>query len=1030
MVRLRAIGECVIEVGEGRIGPDAELAFALLLVLTMGAGRPFGRRQLIDLLWPGTTEPRARHNLRQALYKLRQLGAPVEAEPNRVLLPLAARAPDALLDPDGEGLQPADLLRHDRPFGEFLAGYAPGFSAPLAAWVDEQRGVMHARLRRSILTLLEDERRRGNWGAMETLARKCLQLDPLNDEATLALAEATALTGSKRAALAILDGYLRELGDARSEIRLPASVLRRRIAERLPAGGGYLASEAHFLGRAESMTLLTERFREARAGSSRALLLWGDAGVGKSRLLAEFAGVAALEGAQVARVGCQERDVDRPLSLFIELVPTLLGLPGALGIAPESMQYLRRLTAHDPAVVEPSAATREAELLFANVRRAILDLVDAIATESPVVLCLEDLQWLDESSWRVLRELLGWLGGRRVLVLLTSRLPHATPQPPARPAPNVEPHRLAPLTPEHAAALLDALTATADPPSTFRDWSLQVADGNPLFLRLLAEHWIEKRELEAPPTVERILDDRLARLSTSARRVLQACAVLGSYGTVVRLAALLEVERHVLIDALAELDHAALVRVGGQQVECRHELVLRAAQRSISTGPQAVLYRAAAEVLELDAVRTHSVSLLRHCIELWNRAGDSERALALVRSCATHMLELGLPHFAADLYQSSVALCQTEADRALILLDGALAARNAGMWQQVLVNLSMVREIEALSASSTRGHSEHELLELEALFGAQRDVAQLLPRASRCALDPNASLPHRVQAASLGMMLADNLFDRVAMESIFSRLHPLMSESPLLYRTSYRIEAIYHNAIGDINTAVRATRSWLRLERRANDPVQLSRALRNATVPLRTAGELDAAFAYAVESFDIAVRHHLPSSAANSADTIATLNLARGDLAACRMWLARAKEWAGVADEHVVIISLRRLDARLAIVDEDWERARTLVAPESDTLAQEQVTRMRLNALAVQLLTFVGTRDRALVGRLLPQLEQLYQLARSFGQQDITVAALIRALRYVGEDSRATSLTHEYLEQHRRELSPISFELESALSAF
>jgi DNA-binding SARP family transcriptional activator len=64
-------------VGGERVGPDAELAFALLLVLTLSEGRPLGRRQLIDLLWPATTEARARHNLRQALYKLRQLGVPV-----------------------------------------------------------------------------------------------------------------------------------------------------------------------------------------------------------------------------------------------------------------------------------------------------------------------------------------------------------------------------------------------------------------------------------------------------------------------------------------------------------------------------------------------------------------------------------------------------------------------------------------------------------------------------------------------------------------------------------------------------------------------------------------------------------------------------------------------------------------------------------------------------------------------------------------------------------------------------------------
>ena len=68
------------------------------------------------------------------------------------------------------------------------------------------------------------------------------------------------------------------------------------------------------------------------------------------RLLAEFGRMATLEGAQVVRVGCQARDTERPLSIFVDAVPLLLAVPGALGCAPESMAYLRRLTAHDPAV--------------------------------------------------------------------------------------------------------------------------------------------------------------------------------------------------------------------------------------------------------------------------------------------------------------------------------------------------------------------------------------------------------------------------------------------------------------------------------------------------------------------------------------------------------------------------------------------------------------------------------------------------------------------------------------------------------
>ena len=59
IVRLRALGECAIEIGVRRLGPDAERAFAVLLLLVLAGGRPLSRRWVLDLLWPGyPDEPR------------------------------------------------------------------------------------------------------------------------------------------------------------------------------------------------------------------------------------------------------------------------------------------------------------------------------------------------------------------------------------------------------------------------------------------------------------------------------------------------------------------------------------------------------------------------------------------------------------------------------------------------------------------------------------------------------------------------------------------------------------------------------------------------------------------------------------------------------------------------------------------------------------------------------------------------------------------------------------------------------------
>ena len=77
MIRLRALGQCVFEVGDHHVTPEADVLFARLLVLTCNAGQPVPRAELLGLLWPNSDASRARHWLRQALYQLKKLGAPI-----------------------------------------------------------------------------------------------------------------------------------------------------------------------------------------------------------------------------------------------------------------------------------------------------------------------------------------------------------------------------------------------------------------------------------------------------------------------------------------------------------------------------------------------------------------------------------------------------------------------------------------------------------------------------------------------------------------------------------------------------------------------------------------------------------------------------------------------------------------------------------------------------------------------------------------------------------------------------------------
>ncbi|MHB1223500.1 MAG: ATP-binding protein [Gemmatimonadaceae bacterium] len=1021
MVRLRAIGECVFEVGTERLGPDAEMAFALLLVVTLAQGRPLSRGQLVDLLWPATSAVRARHNLRQTLYKLRQLGVPVESQGSQVRLPLDQLAPDALLHGNPDQPPPTTLLRPDESFGEFLPGYAPELSEAFSAWLDEQRAQMHARLRRAVLTVMLDERRRGNWGAVETLARKCLQLDPLNEEATLALAEATALTGSKRAALNILDDYLAELGGAGgavAELRLPAAVLRRRIADRLRPPTSLAVAEACFVGRGESVALLHERFREVRAGSGRALLLWGEAGIGKSRLAAEFCQLAALEGARVERVVSQARDLERPLALFMDLVPALLALPGGIGCAPESIAFLRRLTDHDAAVLEPSPATREAELLFAGVRQAILDLVDAVAHEAPLVLCVEDAHWLDGQSWRVLRELIDWIDERRVLLVLTSRQPHATASPPARPSPQLELHRLAPLVQEDALALFEAVTSGMEAPPMFRDWCVHVADGNPFFVRALAVHWIETGELRAPTSLSVLIDQRVARLTELPLRTLQACAVLGKTATFERLELVLGHARHDLVESVDRLSEHGLVAAGGSGVPCRHDLIAQAALARLADPARRLLHRCAAEVLQAEIERSQSAALLWDCAQQWLAAGESDRALTLVRSCAAHLLEVGLPAEAAEVYERALELCETDADRLEMLLHLVSSLRSAGHWQHLRDILPAIQQLRRQLQPWETSHNDEEIVLLEARWRTDDPLPLLLDAAESCGRARNAPLNHRLSATGLALVFADNLCDANAAERLFR-----MSEEMTMHHSSdpaslLRIRMIYHNAYGRVDAAIEAAEALIELMRVRGDAIALASALRNSTTPFRTAGLIDQAFAAAIEAYEVATQRQMASGAANAADILATLNLAVSDISHAEQWYNQARYWAGRTEEAAADISISRVGARIALLSGDGPSAQALAGLRRQALAQDQVSRRRTEGYAI--FTACGLSLGRLDGapELLEEFETALRTTMRYGGQDFAADTLLRAYLSLGDEASAAGLVRRYRAARRESWSP------------
>ena len=197
MIRLHALGQNLVVIGETRLTPTSGTLFGLAVYLVLDAGRPVERERLVELFWPGATEERAYHRLRQTLYRLNAAGASLRSDRAHIVLPSRSAQSDCAMVL--EAVQGASAERAaERVHGAFLPGYVPRISVAFGDWLEHQRGVMHAALRRVLVAGINAKKARGEWAGAERLAARCLAIDPLNEEATLALAEPRPSRGAGR----------------------------------------------------------------------------------------------------------------------------------------------------------------------------------------------------------------------------------------------------------------------------------------------------------------------------------------------------------------------------------------------------------------------------------------------------------------------------------------------------------------------------------------------------------------------------------------------------------------------------------------------------------------------------------------------------------------------------------------------------------------------------------------------------------------------------------------------------------------
>jgi DNA-binding CsgD family transcriptional regulator/tetratricopeptide (TPR) repeat protein len=463
-------------------------------------------------------------------------------------------------------------------------------------------------------------------------------------------------------------------------------------------------TSSHFVGRVGELAELELAVREATAGRSTLVLLGGDSGVGKTRLVSELEQRLGAEAASAGDErppvlflrgdGVEQADGELPYApLLSTLRPLVRGRHPALAeLTAGSRAQLATILPglDDDGRVRDDRADGSGQLrLF----EAVLELIDLVSESSPLVLALEDMHWSDRSTRTFVAFLARSLRQERVMLLLTYRTDELHRRHPLRPLlselERLERARRIELAAFDRDELSEALTDIlgVQPAGPLLERLFVRSEGNPLFTEELLAAGLDGRGA-APQSLRDAFMARIERLSPDAQRLARAVAV-GRALDEHALAAVTELERDAQMIALREaVAEQVLVEVKGECFGFRHALLREALIDDLLPGERAQLHLALARYLEelcedgdeRELERTTTVA--GH----YASAGDQPSALRSTVKAA-HAAECVLAYGeAADLYENALELwprvddAETVAglDHVALLARGGRAHRIAG----------------------------------------------------------------------------------------------------------------------------------------------------------------------------------------------------------------------------------------------------------------------------------------------------------------------------------------------------------------
>jgi len=707
---------------------------SLLAYLVCHRHRPQLRDRLITLFWGDRPERNARRSLNTALWHIRHRCLPdaqiilsnahtVQFDPQVDLWLDVDEFKSLASCDDMASLQSAVALYR----GDFLEDFYDD-------WVISERYRLEALFLEALERLMACQEAQGEHQAALATALRLLQHDPLREDAHRLAMRAYCRLGQRDAALeqyrrcrkivqdelgtepmvettelyqAILKGRI-SIGRA-SEVRPPPVEMPPETPP--PPGRTPLdvTAASPLVGREEELARLHRWWRGAQAGQGSLVLIGGDAGVGKSRLIQAFADHLRWQGTRVLQGHCYEFERLLPYQPFVEVLraalPTLTStavsnLPAwVLGevarLAPEMLEHPALVDGKGrPGLQVPPAIRSDQERvrLFDGVARFLAEL----AAQGALLIILEDLHWATETTLQLVHYLARHLAGQPILVVGSYRAGEVNPgHPLSRLRAQLtrqglaQPLRLQPLLPAAVEEMVAEMSGAVAGVAPLAQRLHRKTEGNPFFiieiikelfetgtLRLEQGGWrgdfarLSEEDLPLPASVRQVIQARVRRLDKDSRIALQQAAVIGQEFDFDVLNALRGEDEEMTLEVMDELLRHRLIVEGagtmGRDYAFSHHLIQEAVYAGIPRRRRQYVHAQVGAVME----RLCSPQLeelageLAHHFQQGRLADESltEKAITYLLQAGDRARGLYAHREAIDFYQQALTLLNEQGE--------------------------------------------------------------------------------------------------------------------------------------------------------------------------------------------------------------------------------------------------------------------------------------------------------------------------------------------------------------------------------